>query len=66
MTQTTTCPIAPSLEQSRDVRESAALADAEARPLPGFAPIVDFNLARDPLRSEAMQRIPHLVRRGTQ
>lgn len=52
MTQSATCPIDP----ARDDRKSAALADTQARPLPGFAPVVDFELARDLLRSDAIHQ----------
>ena len=52
MTDTATCPI----DLGRDDRKSATLADAEARPLPGFAPVVDFATARDMLRSSAIHQ----------
>jgi cytochrome P450 len=42
-----TCPVLP----SRDDRKSAALADAEARPAAGFAPVSSFAFARDIMRS---------------
>jgi cytochrome P450 len=49
MIQVAACPFT-----GRDDRKSAALADAEARPDPGFAPIVDFAFARDIMRSPAV------------
>lgn len=57
MTQTpAACPIAPGNQAGRDDRKSAALADAEARPEAGFAPIRSFDFARDIMRSPAMHQ----------
>ncbi|MDR2857546.1 MAG: cytochrome P450 [Novosphingobium sp.] len=49
MTEAAACPFI-----GRDDRKSAALADAEANPDPGFAPVVDFAFARDLMRSPAV------------
>ena len=51
-TTTTACPISP----TRDDRKSAALADAEARPDKGFAPIRNYEFARDIMRSPAVHQ----------
>ena len=45
-----TCPVSP----TRDDRKSAALADAQARPQQGFAPIKTYEFARDIMRSPAV------------
>lgn len=51
MTDTaTTCPVGA----DRDDRKSATLADAAAKPAEGFAPITNFNFARDIMRSPAV------------
>jgi hypothetical protein len=50
MSEADACPI------SRDDRKSAALADAEAKPEAGFAPVTDFALARDIMRSAAVRQ----------
>src|SRR5579872_7106841 len=50
MAETAACPIL------RDDRKSAALADAEARPEAGFAPVHSFDLARDIMRSPAVRQ----------
>ncbi len=47
-----TCPFQP----GRDDRKSAALADAQARPDAGFAPIHSFGFARDILCSPAVKQ----------
>ena len=47
-----TCPISP----NRDDRKSAAIADAQAKPDPGFAPVRSFNFARDIMRSPAVRQ----------
>lgn len=53
MTDTaTTCPA----QADRDDRKSAALADSAANPAEGFAPITDFNFARDIMRSPAVHQ----------
>ncbi|MBV1690576.1 cytochrome P450 [Novosphingobium sp. G106] len=49
MSEADACPFS-----NRDDRKSAALAEAEARPDAGFAPIVNFDFARDVMRSPAM------------
>ena len=49
---TAVCPISP----TRDDRKSAALADAEARPDQGFAPIQTYDFARDIMRSPAVRQ----------
>jgi cytochrome P450 len=41
---------------SRDDRKSAALADAEARPDTGFAPVAKFGFARDIMRSPVVRQ----------
>jgi cytochrome P450 len=48
----TACPIA----HTRDDRRSAAIAEAEAHPEPGFAPVRKFDLARDIMRSPAIKQ----------
>ena len=45
-----TCPISP----NRDDRKSAAIAEAQARPDAGFAPVRSFGFARDLMRSPAV------------
>jgi cytochrome P450 len=50
MSEADACPI------SRDDRKSAALADAEARPEAGFAPVHNFSFARDLMRSPAVRQ----------
>src|SRR6516165_6614925 len=50
MSEADACPI------SRDDRKSAALADAEARPEAGFAPVHNFSFARDIMRSSAVRQ----------
>jgi hypothetical protein len=50
MSEADACPI------SRDDRKSAALADAVARPEAGFAPVRNFNFARDIMRSAAVRQ----------
>jgi cytochrome P450 len=52
MSQVSACPVA----HDRDDRKSAALADAVARPMKGFAPIASFNFARDIMRSPAVKQ----------
>lgn len=44
------CPVHP----ARDDRKSAALAEAAARPDPGFAPVTKYAFARDIMRSPAV------------
>lgn len=44
------CPF----QQGSDDRKSAGLADAQARPDPGFAPVTSFSFARDIMRSPAV------------
>ena len=57
MTETlAACPIAHHRPNERDDRKSAALADAEARPAQGFAPIRSFEFARDIMRSAAVRQ----------
>ena len=56
MTQTTACPIEHTRQMGRDDRKSAAIADAEARPQQGFAPIHSFDFARDIMRSHAVRQ----------
>lgn len=46
------CPV----RHDRDDRKSAALADAQARPEAGFAPIHQFGFARDIMRSAAVKQ----------
>lgn len=46
----TACPV----QAGRDDRKSAALAEAQARPDPGFAPVTSFGMARDLMRSPAV------------
>ncbi|MGE3692048.1 MAG: cytochrome P450 [Novosphingobium sp.] len=48
----TTCPIAP----DRDDRRSAAIAEAEAHPEPGFAPVRTYDFAREIMRSPAIRQ----------
>jgi cytochrome P450 len=55
MTQVSACPVA-NRDASRDDRKSAALADAEAKPDDGFAPITSFAFARDIMRSSAVKQ----------
>lgn len=50
MSQVSTCPMAA----NRDDRKSAALADAQAKPDPGFAPVRSYAFARDIMRSPAV------------
>jgi cytochrome P450 len=52
MNSTATCPIDP----ARDDRKSAAIAEAEASPEAGFAPIRAFEFARDIMRSPAVKQ----------
>ena len=53
MTQAATaCPVL----HDRDDRKSATLADAAARPDPGFAPVHSFGFARDIMRSAAVRQ----------
>ena len=52
MTQTVSCPIDP----ARDDRKSAAIAEAQARPDAGFAPVRGFDFARDIMRSSAVRQ----------
>jgi len=54
MSEADACPVSSGLPFDRDDRKSAALADAEARPDDGFAPITRFGFARDVMRSPAM------------
>jgi cytochrome P450 len=49
------CPMTSPLP-GRDDRKSAALADAEARPDAGFAPVNEFAFARDIMRSSAVRQ----------
>jgi cytochrome P450 len=51
MSEADACPFA-----ARDDRKSAALADAAARPEAGFAPVTDYALARDIMRSPAVRQ----------
>lgn len=48
----TACPIA----HDRDDRRSAAIAEAEAHPEPGFTPVRTFDLARDIMRSPVVRQ----------
>lgn len=48
----TACPVLA----DRDDRKSAALADAQARPEPGFQPVRGFAFARDIMRSPAVHQ----------
>jgi cytochrome P450 len=43
-------------QNDRDDRKSSAIADSAARPLAGYAPVAEFNLARDILRSSAIRQ----------
>lgn len=53
MTQAATaCPAL----HDRDDRKSASIADTAARPLPGYAPVVEYNFARDILRNSAIRQ----------
>lgn len=40
----------------RDDRKSAAIADASAKPLPGYGPVNSFSVARDLLRSPSLHQ----------
>ncbi len=51
-TAASACPISP----SRDDRKSAAIAEAQARPDAGFAPVRSFGFARDIMRSSAVRQ----------
>lgn len=51
MSEAAVCPVS-----GRDDRKSAALADAQARPDPGFAPVVSYGFARDLMRSPAVRQ----------
>ena len=55
MSQVPACPV-PHRDANRDDRKSAAIADAEAKPDEGFAPITSFNFARDIMRSPAVRQ----------
>ena len=47
-----TCPVS----ENRDDRRSAAIAEAEAHPEPGFAPVRKFDLARDIMRGPGVKQ----------
>ncbi|MCB2079778.1 MAG: cytochrome P450 [Novosphingobium sp.] len=44
------------MQSDRDDRKSAALADAAAKPMPGYVPISAFGFARDVMRSPAVKQ----------
>jgi cytochrome P450 len=52
MAEADACPFHP----GRDDRKSAALADAQARPDPGFAPVTEYIFARDIMRAAAVRQ----------
>ena len=52
MAEADACPFHP----NRDDRKSAALADAQARPDPGFAPVTEYVFARDIMRAAAVRQ----------
>jgi cytochrome P450 len=52
MSEADACPF----QAQRDDRKSAALADAQARPDPGFAPVTSYLFARDIMRSAAVRQ----------
>lgn len=56
MTQAAACPFQSGAHSGRDDRKSAALADAEAKPDEGFAPVVSYAFARDIMRSPAVRQ----------
>lgn len=52
---TNAVPVCPT-GNIRDDRKSASIADSAARPVAGFAPVAEFNFARDILRSPAIRQ----------